>query len=1475
VASNWDINTIPNGDFIAQIPGTGTAPNQPILFAPVSIDGLILASTASLSISNNQALTVNTANTGGTSAITNNGTLALGSAGNNTDLALAGANGTVNLTGSGVVQLSNNAANRIYASNSGMTLNNSSTIQGSGQIGTVGVAFSSINNSGTIKANQSTALTLGGPITNTGTLTATNGGNLVLSGNNISGGVISAVDAGSVVSVNSASITGANLIASGGGQFNATGTGSLAGTIGLNGAFNIGNNSAYALTAVFGNMTMNFGSAGALNLNSTGNNTDLALAGISGTVNINGPVNLSNSAANRIYANATGMTLNNTGTIQGAGQIFTVGQQATFNNGGTITANGSAGMTLGGPVTNTGLIQAISGSSLTITGGTVNNTGHTIQTVGPGTTLQLVNETITNSGGQVTVDGAGSSGQLNSSTIIGGTVGATNGASWRTTGGTSNFSGGTLTLNSVLNVGNNSVLQLNAPSNGTFTLNFGAGAAINLNSTGNNTDLALIGSNGTVNLNGPVTLSNSAANRIYANSTGMTLNNNSTIQGSGTIGVAGVGLTSLNNNASGVITANQSNSLTLGGPITNNGLMQATNGANLILSGSNVANANGQIAAMGTGSQVTLGSATINGGTFTGTGGGSFNNSGSSTFTGTIALNGPLNIGNNTLLNLNTAGGPVTLNFGSGGAINMNSLGNNTDISLSGANGVVNLNGMVDLSVNPANRIYASSVGMTLNTSGTIQGAGQLFSVGVGGTTINNSGTINANSSGGMTLGGAVNNTGLIEATNFGTLNLSGGSVNNTGHTIQTVGIGTNLQMTNETITNTSGLIAIDGGGSTGQLNNATINGGTLQATNGAVFQTTGGSSSLGGGAIALNGILNMGNNTLLQLNTTPGGSFSLNIGTSGGVNMNSTGNNTDLSLFGANGTVNLNGPVTLSNNATNRIYASSGGMTLNNNSTIQGAGTIGNVGVALTSLNNNAGSTINANQSAGLMLGGPILNNGLLEATNGATLTLNGNNIANSGGQISAIGAGSAVQVNSVTFNGGTLTGTGGGVFNNAGSSTFTGTINLNGPFNVANNTVLNLNTASGPVTLNIGGSLNVVSTGNNTDLSLNGANGVVNLNGSGSVALSNNANNRIYANNAGMTLNNNSTIQGAGQIGEVGTGFHLINGGTIEANQSNKLSIGPSVVLTNNGTLFVSGGSLLQLDNTAGNFTNYASNTLTGGSYFMNNGTFQFVNADIAHNNAVIILSGASSRIQDQNGLDGLRNFSDNQSSGFLVIENGRNFASSGAFTNEGDLEIGPGDTFTVGGSGVLTQTSGTSDVEGTLVLQSATIDGGELTGNGTVQGNVTNTNSGVVQPGDFTAPGTLTIQGNYIQLSNGALDLRFAGPAAGQFDVLNITGSATLGGTLNLSALAGVTFFAGETFDVVNFASSSGTFSTVNGLNLGSGLTFQIQYQPTDVLLVVNGSSGSSAPEPGTWVLIALGCLGIILSRARRSKRISSSN
>ena len=84
--------------------------------------------------------------------ITNNGTIALNSAGNVTDLIISGA---VTYTGGGSITMSNNTNNRIYGSPATDTLTNdaTNTIQGAGQIGAGGNHLSLTNN-GTIDANH-------------------------------------------------------------------------------------------------------------------------------------------------------------------------------------------------------------------------------------------------------------------------------------------------------------------------------------------------------------------------------------------------------------------------------------------------------------------------------------------------------------------------------------------------------------------------------------------------------------------------------------------------------------------------------------------------------------------------------------------------------------------------------------------------------------------------------------------------------------------------------------------------------------------------------------------------------------------------------------------------------------------------------------------------------------------------------------------------------------------------------------------------------------------------------------------------------------------------------------------------------------------------------------------------------------------------------------------------------------------------
>jgi hypothetical protein len=85
-----------------------------------------------------------------------------------------------------------------------------------------------------------------------------------------------------------------------------------------------------------------------------------------------------------------------------------------------------------------------------------------------------------------------------------------------------------------------------------------------------------------------------------------------------------------------------------------------------------------------------------------------------------------------------------------------------------------------------------------------------------------------------------------------------------------------------------------------------------------------------------------------------------------------------------------------------------------------------------------------------------------------------------------------------------------------------------------------------------------------------------------------------------------------------------------------------------------------------------------------------------------------------------------------------------------------------------------------------------------------------------------------------------------------VVNITAAANLDGILNLIPLSGFTPVNGEVFDVMNFASCTGTFATVNGLDLDNGFTFQVEYNPTNVSLFVNGPQ-QGTPGPGRWAML----------------------
>jgi hypothetical protein len=1416
-SGNWS-NGVPTGGTNVLI-DSGNANAQGASAVTLDIGGAQAANVTvdaddRLSFNNGTSLTVN-----GTT-ISNAGGISLNSGGNLTDLILAG-NNTVTLSGGGTVTLGNNPNNRLYSSGGGGRLINQETIQGGGQLG---VGQTAITNSGTINANVANALIVApsaSGVTNTGTMEASGGGTLDLRGGYTNtGGLIEAL-AGSTVAMDGATIVGGTLTTSGGGLMESVNTATFNGiTLSSGSTYTLPNGTNTVLQGTITNK-------GNFQLNSGGNLTDLILAGnTTVTLSGGGTVTLGNNPNNRLYSSGGGGGLVNQQTIQGAGQLG-VGQTA-ITNSGTINANAANALIVApsaSGVTNTGTMEASGGGTLDLRGG-YTNTGGLIEALA-GSTVEMDGATIT--GGTLTTSGGGLMESVNTVTFNGITL----------------SSGSTYTLPN----GTSTVLQGTITNKGNFQLN----------SAGNLTDLRISGPV-TLTGGGAVTMDNNPNNRIYALNGTDTLTNGETIQGAGQLGV---GLLTLVNQ--GTIEANvapPSNTALLvqpgsGGATNTGGILEATNGATLQLSSGTFNNANGTIQALNaaTPSVVLLTGATLNGGTLTTTGNGIMESGSTATLNGVTLSSGStytLPNGTNTVLQ-----GTIT-NLGK---FQLNSGGNLTDLILAG-NTTVTLSGggTVTLGNNPNNRLYSSGGGGRLINQETIQGGGQL---GVGQTAITNSGTINANVANALIVapsGSGVTNTGTMEASGGGTLDLRGGYTN-TGGLIEALA-GSTVAMDGATIN--GGTLTTSGGGLMESVNTATFNGITLSS--GSTYTLPNGTS------------------TVLQGTITNKGNFQLN----------SAGNLTDLRISGPV-TLTGGGAVTMDNNPNNRIYALNGTDTLTNAETIQGAGQLG---VGLTHLINNG--TILANQPTPLLVqsngagitnsgtlsvsasdlmhvsGGPFSNfagTSLTGGTYNVTGTLQIDELGSSGGEIvtnaanivlntpasifiDAAGRDVLTKLNTNATNA-SFTITGGRNFMTAGSFTNNGTLTVGAAtskFDV-NGSLTNFSgtTLTGG-TYNISGTLqfnnaNIVT--NAANITLTGTSSKI-INQSGANGLGNFATNAAtgsFAVAAGRTLSSAGAFTNNGALTTTGTGSEFTAGGNFINNKSLTTTGGDSEVatissarFTNNGTLTIGGGSKFA---TGGSLSNFSGTTLTGGVYNVS-GTLQFTGANIVTSAASISLTGSGSKIVDQTGTtDGLRNFATNSAGGSFSISGGRNFTTVGTFTNAGTLSIGTGSTFKLGGLGNFTQTAGKTTDDGTLSTSGMVgLTGGSLFGKGSIAGALQS--AGVITPGDSsTSTGVLSVSKIYGQTASGALDIAIGGTTAGtKYDQLNIAGSASLNGTLNLSLINGFVPAVGTTFEILNAGSVSGTFSAVHGTAINGSEHFVVSCDATDCDVTVASGAAISA-------------------------------
>ena len=110
-------------------------------------------------------------------------------------------------------------------------------------------------------------------------------------------------------------------------------------------------------------------------------------------------------------------------------------------------------------------------------------------------------------------------------------------------------------------------------------------------------------------------------------------------------------------------------------------------------------------------------------------------------------------------------------------------------------------------------------------------------------------------------------------------------------------------------------------------------------------------------------------------------------------------------------------------------------------------------------------------------------------------------------------------------------------------------------------------------------------------------------------------------------------------------------------------------------------------------------------------------------------------------------------------------------------------------------------------------------ELNGDGTVQGELTNT--GLLRPGDPI--GTLTIDGNLTH--TGELMIELASANISGFDALNVIGQAILAGTLTVVLADAFAPQAGDSFTILTAGAISGTFSPIKLPNLPPPLIWHV--------------------------------------------------
>ncbi|HEX3599567.1 MAG TPA: PEP-CTERM sorting domain-containing protein, partial [Lacipirellulaceae bacterium] len=430
---------------------------------------------------------------------------------------------------------------------------------------------------------------------------------------------------------------------------------------------------------------------------------------------------------------------------------------------------------------------------------------------------------------------------------------------------------------------------------------------------------------------------------------------------------------------------------------------------------------------------------------------------------------------------------------------------------------------------------------------------------------------------------------------------------------------------------------------------------------------------------------------------------------------------------------------------------------------------------------------------SGSASINGSVQNNDQINLTAGQSFSASG--ITNSG----------TFNMNGATIgSGGTFTNSVNGTINAKGTINSTlinhGILNVSGALNLTNGLTNNDGVISGGGTISgapVSNAAGGVITGDSFNSTLtianflsNAAGGIMNVNFGSSLSLTSSWTNTGLVNLNGSqarlgggTIANNGTIQGAGSINAAlnnSSGIVRANGGEIDF--AGSVSGPGQFQATANSTLmFLQGLS-----------SNGGTITLTGGTLDNNNH---------ALTNSHIISGYGTLRTSSLN----------NAASQLISIAEG-NIDVFGSFTNNGVVNIQSGRSAyfygAVNGSGSFTGT-------GTAVF---------LTG---------------LSPGN--SPATMTMSGGATLVGGTSLSMELGGATAGtQYDQLHVGGELSIGGILAVSLINGFVPAVGSSFDLLDWGTLSGTFSTLSLPTLAGAQWDTSKLYTTGVLSVVAGAT-----------------------------------